>query len=327
MTPNNLQDQLTKYLTDAHSIEQQALAQMRSAPKLAADTQLAQAFSDHLLETADHERIVTERLEARDASTSRIKDLAGTVTGKAFTVFAAAQPDTPGKLIVHAFAYEHMEEAAYVLLGDVAERAGDDATVAAARGIERQERMIGDRLAGLFDRAVEVTLRDLAPDDLGKQLDKYLADAHAIEGQSLSLLQKGRRLAGANELVDAYADHCSETEEHLKLLDSRLDARGSAPSRLKDAALRLGALNWGAFFAAQPDTPAKLAAFSFAVEHLECGSYEMLRRIAERASDPDTAQIAEQILAQEHAAADRMRSLFPRALDAALAGQSVGTVR
>ena len=44
MTPNNLNEQLTKYLTDAHSIEQQALAQMRSAPKLAGDTQIAQGL-------------------------------------------------------------------------------------------------------------------------------------------------------------------------------------------------------------------------------------------------------------------------------------------
>lgn len=33
MTPENLQEQLIKYLTDVHSIEQQALAQMKTAPK------------------------------------------------------------------------------------------------------------------------------------------------------------------------------------------------------------------------------------------------------------------------------------------------------
>lgn len=93
MTPNNLEEQLIKYLTDVHSIEQQALAQMRSAPKLAGDKQIAQAFSDHLDETAEHERIVSERLEARGASPSKLKDIAGTVTGKGFGAFAAAQPD------------------------------------------------------------------------------------------------------------------------------------------------------------------------------------------------------------------------------------------
>jgi ferritin-like metal-binding protein YciE len=326
MTPNNLDEQLSKYLTDAHAIEQQALAQMKSAPKLAGDAQIAQVFSDHLHETVEHERIVSERLEARGARPSKLKDTAGTVTGKGFGVFAASQPDTPGKLIVHAFSYEHMEEATYALLGMVAERAGDEATVAAARRIGRQEHMMGDRLASLFDRALEVSLRDLDPSDVGKQLDKYLADAHAIEGQSLGLLERAGDLAGASELADAYADHRSETEEHRQLVTERLEARGSSPSKLKDAALRLGALNWAAFFAAQPDTPAKLAAFAFAVENLEYGAYEMLRRIAERASDPDTVRVAEQVLAQERAAAERLRSLFPRALDAALEEQGVGTV-
>jgi hypothetical protein len=55
--------------------------------------------------------------------------------------------------------------------------------------------MMGDRLASLFDRALEASLRDLDPDDVGRQLDKYLADAHAIEGQSLGLLE--RAAAGA----------------------------------------------------------------------------------------------------------------------------------
>ncbi len=77
-------------------------------------------------------------------------------------------------------------------------------------------------------------------------------------------------------------------------------------------------LNWGAFFQAQPDTPSKLAAFVFAVEHLEVGAYEMLRRVAARAGDTETELAAERILAEERAAADRIHSLFGRALDAAL---------
>jgi hypothetical protein len=57
---------------------------------------------------------------------------------------------------------------------------------------------------------------------------------------------------------------------------ARLEEHGSDPSRLKDAVLRIGGLNLGAFFAAQPDTPAKLAGFAFAFEHLEIGAYEQL---------------------------------------------------
>lgn len=323
MAPSNLEEQLVKYLTDAHSIEQQALAQMKTAPKIAGDDQIAAVFRRHEAETEGHERLVSERLAAHDAKPSLVKDLVGTLTGKGFGAFAAAQPDTPGKLVVHAFSYEHMEAAAYDLLARVAERKGDDATVSAAREIEQQERAMAERIVGCFDLAVEAALRDLGPDDLGQQLDKYLADAHAIEGQSLTLLEKGEGLAGSTELTIAYSDHRRETEEHQRLVAERLEGRGDAPSTIKDAALRLGALNWGAFFRGQPDTPAKLAAFAYAFEHLEIGAYEMLRRVAVKAADAFTEQAANRILAEERAAAERIRSLFGEALEASLAEQGV----
>ena len=77
--------------------------------------------------------------------------------------------------------------------------------------------------------------------------------------------------------------------------------------------MRLGALNWGAFFAAQPDTPAKLAAFAYAFEHLEIGAYEQLRGVAQRAADPETVQLAETVLAQERHAAATIASAFDAA--------------
>jgi len=57
----DLHDQLTKYLTDAHSIEEQALAQMQAAPQISRDREIAAAFSEHLRETEAHERLVRER--------------------------------------------------------------------------------------------------------------------------------------------------------------------------------------------------------------------------------------------------------------------------
>ncbi|HZE06362.1 MAG TPA: DUF892 family protein [Solirubrobacteraceae bacterium] len=318
MTPTTLAEQLTKYLTDAHCIEQQALIQMKAAPRLAGDRSVAAVFSEHETETQDHERLIAERLRARGARPSRVKDAAGLVTGVGFAAFAALQPDTPGKLVVHALSYEHMEEAAYNLLGRVAEREGDTETVAVAGRIEAQERDMGDRVADCFDRAAEASLRRVTPDGLREQLTKYLTDAHAIEGQALQLLAAGRKIAGSEEPARAYDEHRRETEEHQRLVTERLRAVGGAPNRLKDAALQMGALNWGAFFAGQPDTPAKLIAFAYAFEHLEIGAYEMLRRVADRAGDAETVQVAEWILAQEKAAADRLHGLFGDALDATL---------
>jgi ferritin-like metal-binding protein YciE len=319
----NIDEQLTKYLTDAHSIEQQALAQMRTAPELARDEQIAQAFSQHERETEDHERLVRERLEARGASTSTLKDLVGTLTGKGFVAFARSQPDTPGKLVTHAFSYEHMELAAYELLASVAQRAGDAETEQVAGGIAQQERAMAQRLEGLFDRATAAALADLDTDDIGQQLNSYLADAHAIEAQAIQLLGKGPSIAGDPQLATVYEEHLAETEEQQRLIEQRLRSRDASPSKLKDAALRLGALNWGLFFAAQPDTPAKLAAFAYAFEHLEIGAYEQLARVATRAGDSETRAVAERILAEERAAAERLHSLFAVALEASLSEQGV----
>jgi ferritin-like metal-binding protein YciE len=323
MSPSSLDEQLTKYLTDAHSIEQQALAQMKAAPGIAGDEQLAAIFSAHLGETEEHERLVRERLEARNASPAIIKDIAGGASGKAFVLFARSQPDTPGKLVTHGFSYEHMEWAAYDLLTRVAEQAGDLETAQVARQIGEQEGAMAARLADSIDRAVEASLRDLDPDDIGRQLEKYLADAHALEGQSIQLLEKGPQLAGSSELATVYEDHLEESREHQQLVEERLGARGAEPSKLKDAALRLGALNWGMFFAAQPDTSAKLAAFSYAVENLEIAAYEQLKRVAQRAGDAETEQVAQRILAQEREAASRVRDQFANALDASLREQGL----
>ena len=177
---------------------------------------------------------------------------------------------------------------------------------------------MGLRIGRLFDQAAAGALRELGPDDLGEQLNKYLADAHAIEQQAIQLLQKGPQLAGDPELAGAYSEHLAETEEHARRVADRLKQRGAEPSRLKDAALQLGALNWGAFFAAQPDTPAKLAAFAYAFEHLEIAGYELLRRVAERAGDSETVAVAERILPDEQAAAETIAGTWDSVVDATL---------
>jgi ferritin-like metal-binding protein YciE len=266
---------------------------------------------------------VRELLESHGAKRSAVKDLAGTVTGKGFVLFAGAQPDTPGKLIVHAFSYEHMEFAAYELIAELADRANDPHVAEVAREIAAEERAMADALAERFDNAVEGSLRAIGADDIGSQLQKYLGDAHAIEKQSEQLLDKATDLAGAPALEAAYEDHLTETRQHLELVEARLAALGDSPSAIKDAALRLGALNWGAFFAAQPDTPAKLAAFAYAVEHLEIGGYEMLKRVSRRAGDADTVAMADRILPQEREAAEKVHSLFDQALSASLHEQGL----
>ena len=314
----NSRDHLKAFLSDAYSIEQQALAQLRRAPKVAGHPTLSRHFEQHLAETEQQAEMVKDRLEAVGGSPSRVKDAVMRLGGKGFLLFAEINPDTPGKLTAHAHSYEALELAAYEMLIRMARRAGDAETERIATTIRDQERAMRDRLAGDFDAAVDASLKALGK-EASETLDSYLADAHALEAQAVQLLKRGPELAGDPELARMYADHLRESEEHARLVEQRLEARGAHPSALKDAALRAGAVNWGLFFQAQEDTPAKLAAFAYAFEHLEIAGYELLQRVAQRAGDIATVQLAERIVKDERAMAERLMGAFDRAFEASMA--------
>ncbi|HEY1360549.1 MAG TPA: DUF892 family protein [Thermoleophilaceae bacterium] len=319
MPERNHEEQLTKYLTDVHSIEVQAIAQLERAPDIAGDDGLSADFRQHLDETREHERLVREQLELRGADTSTLKDIAGRVGGWAMIAFAKLNPDTPGKLTAHAFSYEHMELAAYELLARAARRAQDQPVIDLAETIGAQEKEMAGRLAENFDAAVEASLREKDAGAIEEELVSYLTDAHAIEAQAIQLLESGPEIAGSAELAQVFRDHLEETRGQQKLVEERLAAHGATRSRFQSTAMRLGGLNVGAFFGAQPDTPAKLAGFAYAFEHLEIAAYELLKRIAERAGDASTAAAAERILGQERAAAERIAGTWDAVMDVTLA--------
>jgi ferritin-like metal-binding protein YciE len=323
MSASSLEDQITKYLTDAHSIEEQALVQMEQAPRLAGDPDLARIFKEHLAETREHEQAVRGELTRRGAEPSAVKDVAGKLGGWGMVLFARLNPDTPGKLAAHGYSYEHMELAAYELLKRMAQRAGDGDVVALCERIGGQERAMADRVAERWDRAVDASLRDKGADDLDKEVVKYLRDAHAIEGQAIALLETGPKIAGFDALKHVFSEHLPETREHQRMIDERLGELGSGPARFQAGALRMGALNLGTFFKLQPDTPVKLAGFAYAFEALEAGGYELLARTADRAGDTQTAELARRILAQEQAAAEKVAGTWDAAVDA-VARETVG---
>src|SRR6185437_184007 len=319
MSERDISGQLVRYLADAHSIEEQALAQLRTAPDIAGEERLAGALGAHLLETEKHERLVRERMSALGESPSRLKDMIMAVGGKGFVVFARSQPDTPGKLAAHAFSYEHLEVAAYELLVRVARSAGDAETEAMAERIRGDEEQMAKRIADVFDETVRASVAGLDTKQLQGRLVSYLADAHALEHQSIGLLERAIDVAGASVLEAAYRTHLEESQAHMRSIEGRLDQLDAGPSAVKDAAMRLGAMNWATFFKANPDTPGKVAAFAYAFEHLEMAGYEQLLRVAELAGDDDTMMLAQTTLAEERAAAAAIADEWDTAARAALA--------
>jgi ferritin-like metal-binding protein YciE len=168
----------------------------------------------------------------------------------------------------------------------------------------------------------------MAENGIQEQLTKYLTDAHSIEEQALAQLEVAPRMAGGPEpasdpeLASLFDEHLVETRDRQELVDARLDALGGSPSKLKDLAMKAGAINSGSFFAAHPDTPGKLVAVAYAFEHLEIAGYEQLRRVAEVAGDGETADVAARILEQERVAAGKLAASFDRS-EASLRAQGI----
>jgi ferritin-like metal-binding protein YciE len=158
MPADDIREQIVKYLTDVHSTEENAADQLRTGADSVHDGQLAQVLRDHLQETEEHERLIRARLEALDASPSKLKDIAQKGAAAVGGALSGAAPDTTGKVAIQAFATEHLEIASYRSLRAVAQYAGDTETAALAERILVQEQAAAEKLDALLDRAALVGL-------------------------------------------------------------------------------------------------------------------------------------------------------------------------
>jgi ferritin-like metal-binding protein YciE len=298
--------EVVHFLSDLYSVELQAIAQLTTAPDIAGDERIALDYRTHYLETEQHAKMVHDRLEALGGSPSAVKDAIMKLGGKGFILFAEIQTETPGRLMAHSFSYEAMEWAGYEALIRLAELAGDMETATLGRTIQAQEREMMDRLESGFDAAEDACHRDTAPDHLAEHVRKHLAEAHAIEAQSLKMLEKSAAAIGDPGLAAIYSEHADETRAQIHMLEQRLKELGEGSPTLQDAALKLGAMEWAMFFRAQSDTPVKLHAFAYALEHLEIGGYELLLRTARRAGDSLTEALCQRILVEERRMAERI---------------------
>lgn len=315
-------EQLVHFLSDLYSVEQQALAQMVSAPELAGDPVLAADFRKHYAETQQHAVLVGQRLEAHGGAPSAIKDAIMKLGGKGFLLFARLLPETPGRLAAHAYSYEAMEWAGYEMLIRFAEAAGDGETVEVARTIRDEERAMMERLEHGFDGAEQASHHDKKAEEMSGDLRKHIGEAHALESQGIQFLKKGEEIADNPELARVCSLNLDDSYKHADMLEERLEALETAPSGAKDAALGFGGLNWSLFFQAQSDTPAKLAAFAYAYEHLKIAGYELLLRTARRSGDAGTEQLCQTLIAEERTMAERLVGAFDSAVQATLAAVS-----
>ena len=160
---------------------------------------------------------------------------------------------------------------------------------------------------------------------LQEQLVKYLTDAHALEQQVSRQLDGMISTTEDPEMRGHLEHHKEETSRHIELLAGRLEAHGAEPSKVKDAANIATALGKGLLDKVRPDNAGKNARDGFVAEHLEIASYELLERVAERAGDSETADVARRNRADEEAMAEKIAASWDKVVDLSLRQEGVPT--
>jgi ferritin-like metal-binding protein YciE len=155
--------------------------------------------------------------------------------------------------------------------------------------------------ATLLGREVgQFRLRRLeAMGQLKEQLIKHIDEAHAMEQNVLRMLDGMISTTDDPEILDALEHHKMQTQNHADRMAQRLEAHGASPSAVKQLGGVLGALAKMPLDFVRGEKAGRNARDSYATEHLEIASYELLRRIAEKAGDEETAIAAKEIIVEE----------------------------
>jgi ferritin-like metal-binding protein YciE len=147
-------------------------------------------------------------------------------------------------------------------------------------------------------------LRRLAAvDQLKTQLVKHIDEAHAMEQNVMRMLDGMISTTDDPEILDALEYHKLQTQQHADRMAQRLEAHGASPSAVKQLGGVLGALAKLPLDFVRGEKAGRNARDGYATEHLEIASYELLRRIAQKAGDEETAQAASEIIVEEAAMA------------------------
>jgi ferritin-like metal-binding protein YciE len=160
---------------------------------------------------------------------------------------------------------------------------------------------------------------------LRRKLVEYVQNVHAMEQNVLLMLDSMILTTKDQEIVSMLRQHKDETRHQEQRLSERRRALGGLglASVGKDLAAIAAAQAKGVADLWRTDKAARNARDAFVTEHLEIAAYELLERLAERAGDPETAEIARTNRAEEAAMAERIASNWDRFLDLALSEEGI----
>ena len=160
---------------------------------------------------------------------------------------------------------------------------------------------------------------------LRRKLVEYVQNVHAMEQNVLLMLDSMILTTRDPEIVGMLRQHKEETRRQEQRLSERRRALGGLglTSVGKDLAAIAAAQAKGVADLWRADKVVRNARDAFVTEHLEIAAYELLERLAERAGDRETAEVARTNRAEEEAMAQRISSNWDRFLDLTLAEQGI----
>jgi ferritin-like metal-binding protein YciE len=154
-------------------------------------------------------------------------------------------------------------------------------------------------------------------------LKQHLDEAIAMEQNVLQMLDSMVATTDDPELKEGFRQHKLETERQSDRLRERLEAHGGEPSMIREAGGMLGALMKGVVDMARGEKAGRNARDGYATEHMEIAAYELLERVATRAGDEETADVARLNRAEEEAMARRIEANWDRFVDLSLREEGV----
>jgi len=153
---------------------------------------------------------------------------------------------------------------------------------------------------------------------LQTKLGDYVEDAHAMETNVLQMLGSMISTTSDPEIRAELERHKEQTEAQEQRLRDRLEALGRSPAIRKETQTIVGALMKGVADQVRGDKPGKNARDGYVTEHMEIAAYELLERLAERAGDRETAEVARRNKREEEQMAEKIAANWDKFLDLTL---------
>jgi ferritin-like metal-binding protein YciE len=160
---------------------------------------------------------------------------------------------------------------------------------------------------------------------LQSKLVEYVQNVHAMEQNVLLMLDSMILTTRDEEISQMLRRHKEETRRQEQRLRERRKALGGLgfTSIGKDLSAIAAAQVKGFADLWRTDKAVRNARDAFVTEHLEIAAYELLERLAERAGDPETAELARENRAEEEAMAQRIAQNWDRFVDLTLTEEGV----